>query len=268
VKVQSLNLRFSLSERIYTFRINSVPVPSRHPLEPLPGGLVEPGPWHYRADYLSVYFRADKGRLQQVLPRGLAVGDGTCLAYVCKIRSSSEGGLPQNQSDPGLTVYGEAAYGVGCSFEGKTGIFFPVMWVDKAWSLARGWLNGYSKNYADVIQMSGEGNSWSGNATSGGTTVLSIETVTENRGDKSDLLNFGATFGRRRFPKTDESQSEVDELVEIVKASGGISDVRTGSGRLQLDPREGLGDLEVVCGLAYKSEFTISGAKVLRPTTW
>lgn len=109
----------------------------RHPLIPGVGEFIEPGPWHYGADYVGVYFMAEKNRLQGFLPEGLRVGDGSCIAYVCEIVSVSERNPGMLSEDPDRTVYGEAAFGIGCSYDGKPGVYFPVLWVDKDWSLVR-----------------------------------------------------------------------------------------------------------------------------------
>src|SRR2546428_8409826 len=108
--------------------------------------LVEPGPWHYGVDYLSVYFRGEPGPLQKLIPRFFEVrGHGAGVAYVSEFVSVSEGMPDATFENPERTIYREAALGVACSWRGKAGVYFPVMWVDKDWSLARGWLNGYAK---------------------------------------------------------------------------------------------------------------------------
>ncbi|MDA4129027.1 MAG: acetoacetate decarboxylase family protein [Thaumarchaeota archaeon] len=248
---------------------------SGHPLEPAPGGLVEPGPWHYGADYIGVYFKAERETLQALLPKGLQVGDGTCLAYVCEIISYSENGSHDANQDPERTQYGEAAYGIGCSFKGNPGIYFPLMWVDKVWSLARGWFNGYAKRYAEKVIMTKfhplnpymvsarEDSELSGYASSGGEKVFSLRVKLLKRGEKADLVNFGATYGLRRFPRTSEGQVQVNELVEVQKYNARTSDVWSGEGKVWFSGIEEMGELNMVRGVMYRSGFSISGAKVL-----
>ena len=74
-------------------------------------------------------------------------------------------------------------------------------------------------------------------------------------------MSFGATFGFRRLPATDDTQGTVEEPVEIKKSNSRSSDVWLGRGALQttLD----VGEPEVTGGAVYRSGFTISGSTAL-----
>lgn len=247
----------------------------RHPLSPAAGAFIEPGPWHYGADYIAVYFKAEKNLLQRLLPEGLTAGDGTCVAYVCEIISVSEKNPGLLHEDPDRTIYGEAAFGIGCSYEGNAGVYFPVMWVNKDWSLVRGWLNGYPKRLAEKIAMTrvhaenplvnsvSAGSTLSGYCIAGGKKVLSLKVRLERKGAKEDLMAFGATFGVRRFPATDPSQNSISELVEVLKYNSRSSDVWVGQGEVTLDSADQVGRTQLLRGVSYKSGFSIRGANVL-----
>jgi len=244
-----------------------------HPLVLGKTSAVEKGPWHYGADYVTVYFEADVSKLSLLVPRPFEVATGACMAYVCEIVSVSDSGAEMVSSNPERTIYCEAAVGVKCRFREKRGIFFPVMWVTTEWSLLRGLVNGYQKRLADRISLTklhplnpglgpiAPGTKFAGFCVKGNETTLSVKVEVEKPGKPSDLPAFGSTFGLRRFPQTDVSQEGIDEAVEILKSNARVSDVWLGSGSVQtsLD----LGKLKALNGAIYKSGFTISGSRVL-----
>jgi hypothetical protein len=246
-----------------------------HPLVPGPTSAVEKGPWHYGADYISIYFKGDSSRLTHLVPPPFRVHDGSCMAYVCEIISVADSGVEMVSTQPDRTIYREAAVGVKCRFGERDGIFYPVMWVTTEWSLLRGILNGYQKRLADNISLTklhplnpglkpvSPGTKFGGFCVKGSERMLFLSVSVKKPGSPSDLPSFGATFGMRRFPRTEKTQAEVDEPVEILKSNSKVSDVWLGDGSLEtvLD----VGKTEVSSGAVYKSGFTISGSKVLRP---
>jgi len=246
---------------------------SDHPLVPGPSSAIERGPWHYGADYVSVYFQGDVRPLAKLVPKAFNVDEGLCMAYVCEIISVGDAGEAMVASRPDRTIYQEAALGVKCRFGDRQGIFYPVMWVTTEWSLLRGILNGYQKRLADRISMTklhplnpglrpaGPGMEFGGFCVKGPETTLKVAVKILKAGSPKDLPSFGTTFGMRRFPKTDQTQGEVDELVEILKSNSKVSDVWVGTGSLSttLD----VGKIDVLSGAVYRSGFTISGSKVL-----
>ncbi len=244
-----------------------------HPLMPGDTSAIEKGPWHYGADYVSVYFKGEPAKLASLVPTPFEVGDGQCMAYICEIISVSDSGADLVASAPDRTIYQEAAVGVGCAYRGRPGVYFPVMWVTTEWSLLRGLVNGYQKRLADRIALTklhplnpglkpiAPGMRFSGFCVKGGQRTLSVNVTVKKQGDASDLPKFGATYGRRVFPQTDKSQQHVDEPVEVTKSNSRVSDVWLGEGSLEttLDLGRPMG----VTGAVYRSGFTISGSKVL-----
>jgi hypothetical protein len=247
---------------------------TEHPFLPGPSSAVEPGPWHYGADYVAVYFTGELSRLEKLVPRPFVVEGGRCIAYVCEIVSVGDSGAGMVSSRPDRTVYQEAAVGVQCRAREKKGVFYPVMWVTTEWSLLRGLLNGYQKRLADRISLTklhplnpglkpvSPGAEFGGFCVKGPETTLTIKVKVERSGTPQDLPSFGATFGMRKYPRTEPSQGAVDEPVEITKSNSRTSDVWLGSGSVEttLD----VGTPNEVSGAVYRSGFTISGAKPLR----
>ncbi|HYA56061.1 MAG TPA: acetoacetate decarboxylase family protein [Nitrososphaerales archaeon] len=245
-----------------------------HPLVPGPTSAIETGPWHYGADYVSVFFKGEFPSLKQLVPPPFVVDDGVCMAYVCEIISVADSGADMVSTRPDRTLYQEAAVGVKCRYKEKPGIFFPVMWVTTEWSLLRGLLNGYQKRLADRISMTklhplnpglkpiSPGAKFGGFCVKGPGQTLSLEVAVEKAGITSDLPSFGATYGVRRFPPTGAGQEGVDEPVEILKSNSRVSDVWIGTGSVKTKLE--VGRIEPWYGAVYRSGFTISGSKPLK----
>jgi hypothetical protein len=244
-----------------------------HPLAPGDSSAIERGPWHYGADYVTVYFEGDPTALSELVPRPFEVADGRCMAYVCEIVSVSDSGAEMVATEPDRTVYQEAALGVGCLYRGRPGVFFPVMWVTTEWSLLRGLLNGYQKRLADKIALTKlhplnpglkhitPGMQLGGFCVKGSHRTLSVRVTVKKAGTPSDLPTFGVTYGRRVFPRTNESQGLVQEAVEILKSNARISDVWLGDGSVETTLP--IGKPKSITGAVYRSGFTISGSRVL-----
>lgn len=236
---------------------------------------IEKGPWHYGADYASVYFQGDPEAMGSLLPPHFKVAGGEGVAYVCDIVSVSDGEPGMVARQPDRTVYQEAALGVRCSLAGKAGVFYPVMWVSTEWALLRGLLNGYQKRLADKIALTrihplnprltplGPGSELGGFCVKGGARTLSVSLRLSRQGSSSDLPSFGATFGLRAFPATDPSQEEVFEPVEIMKSNSRVSNVWLGGGEFESSLE--LGETAVTSAAAYMAGFTISGSRALDP---
>jgi acetoacetate decarboxylase len=272
MKVQSRMQAHGTSQPFFTFG-GARPEVLDHPLSPGPTSAIEKGPWHYGADYIAVYFKADASALAQLVPKPFVVDGGLCNAYVCEIVSVGDSNPEMAATRPDRTVYQEAAVGVKCRYHDRDGVFYPVMWVTTEWSLLRGLLNGYQKRLADRISMTklhplnpglkpaAPGSELGGFCVKGPETTLSLRVRIERQGSPADLPSFGTTFGMRRFPQTGPDQGMVEEPVEILKSNSKVADVWIGSGEVSttLD----VGEMHTLKGASYRSGFTISGSKAL-----
>ncbi|MDG6985386.1 MAG: acetoacetate decarboxylase family protein [Nitrososphaerota archaeon] len=257
---------------LFTFDYRSIQVLD-HPLAPGRTSAIEEGPWHYGADYIAVYFKGEQRLLKNLVPSPFVVDDGMCVAYICEIVSVSDASRDMVATRPDRTLYNEAALGVKCSYKGRPGVYYPVMWVTTEWSLLRGLLNGYQKRLADRISLTklhplnpglgpvAPGTEFGGFCVKGPDPTLSISVKVIRQGSPSDLVSFGTTFGMRMYPSTHESQTGVDEPVEILKSNSKVSDVWVGTGSLKTSIE--VGDVHPISAASYKSGFTISGSKVL-----
>jgi acetoacetate decarboxylase len=257
---------------LYTLHPGAASV-TDHPLALGGSSAVERGPWHYGADYVSVYFKGERAKLRRLVPKPYEVGDGTGVAYVCEIVSVAENAAEMVSTHPDRTLYREAALGVACVFAGRPGVFYPVMWVTTEWSLLRGLVNGYQKRLAEAIVLTrrhplnpglnpaGPGTTESGFCVKGGERVLSLSVTVKRRGEPDDLPSFGSTYGMRYYPASRGSRSSVSEPVEMLKSNSRASGVLLGDGKMQTVLETG--KTTMTGGAVYSAGFTISGASVL-----
>jgi acetoacetate decarboxylase len=248
--------------------------------------VVQAPPYHYGADYITVYFKSDPDKLQYFLPKSLKVTDGSAVAYVSDfVCTVSENDLDAPFEDPAQTTYHEAAVGIRCEYNGRPGVYYPFMWVDRDWSLVRGWSLGYSKKLADDIHMTrlykyvpkvpfyGPGARLSGYCSRHGSRILSLSLEITRKGSPSDIVSSPSVFGLRYFPSNAEGQNEINELVEIQKGNAKFGEeIWYGKARLSFhDSRNEevakIEPIEPLCGLWYQFGFTNYGSKVLERTS-
>ncbi|QEH79104.1 acetoacetate decarboxylase [Sphingomonas sp. C8-2] len=238
--------------------------------------LVDDAVYGWGADMLTVYLRCDPARLQALLPAGLKVADGLCMAYVGAFQSTSEDQPAAMLRNPAGAVYNEAALSIACTHGDRRGYFPAFVWVDKEWSLIRGWLNGYPKKigaitlarphpYNPVTGGLREGAVVGGICARHGFTLFRLGLTVTRAGDAGDLRSRPATFGHRHWPALHPTQTPVSELVEVNRTDLRVGDVWAGEPFIELGsaPDEALdcfADHEVLAGVTYSYGFRIGGA--------
>lgn len=251
-----------------------------------PGGdasLVDDCPYGWGADMLVVYLHCDPARLQALLPPGLIVANGLCMAYIGAFQSASEDRPEAMLHNPAGAVYHEAALSIACSYGDRHGYFPAFVWVDKEWSLVRGWLNGYPKKIGQVTlarphpynPVSGglrENGVVGGICARHGFTLMRLGLRLERAGTPQDLRSRPATFGHRHWPALHPTQTAVSELVEVNRRDLTVGDVWIGEPFVEIGdaPDEALDtfrDHETLGGVIYSYGFRIGGATLLEPIT-
>lgn len=209
--------------------------------------VVQAPPYYYGADYITVYFKSDPEKLQYFLPDQLKVSDGSAVAYVSDfVCTVSENDMEAPYNDPAQATYREAALGIRCSYRGNPGIYYPFMWVDRDWSLVRGWALGYSKKLADDIQLTrlhryvpkvpyyGPGVKLSGYCARHGSRLLSVSLEIKRKGTSKDIISPPSVYGWRYFPANSSGQNSVNELVEIQKGNAKLGEeIWYGEGKVE-----------------------------------
>jgi acetoacetate decarboxylase len=112
--------------------------------------LVAPPPWHYSGDFIVIEFQADPDAARSFLPRALDPGDdiGAAAAIFADWQSCSDTG--DELVDPIRSQYKEFYVVLACRYRGEPVTRCPLMWVDKGFSLARGWIQGFPKKPGSV----------------------------------------------------------------------------------------------------------------------
>ena len=115
-------------------------------------------PWNFGVDIFAVNFKTDVEEIRKLLPEPLELSkeepDG---AYVWfgdwqGIWSGAENMLEVN---PERVQYRECLLGVRCSYKGVEGHRVVYIWVDKDFSMLRGWFMGFPKKFGHVHIGSG-----------------------------------------------------------------------------------------------------------------
>jgi len=112
--------------------------------------LVPYPPWHYVGDFLVIEYWADPAAAASFLPEGLEPHPdaGRCAAVFADWQScSSSGG---ELTDPSRSQYKEFFVVCNALLDGEEVTTCPVIWVDRDFALARGWIQGFPKKLGSI----------------------------------------------------------------------------------------------------------------------
>lgn len=112
--------------------------------------LVPKGPWQYAFIGIGAHYEADEKKLKELVPKPLVLEGNEVFAYLAEIISFSPNAADLNVEAPDLVQYSEAAFFLRTSFQGKTYIYCPYMWVDSDLPFMRGLLAGWPKKLAKI----------------------------------------------------------------------------------------------------------------------
>lgn len=110
-------------------------------------------PWNFAVDVFAIQYRTDPAEIAKLLPEPLEPSrDEPDVAYVW---FGDWQGLWQGHDDmlavnPERCLYTECLIGVRCSYGGVEGHRVVYIWVDKDFSLARGWFMGFPKKVGEI----------------------------------------------------------------------------------------------------------------------
>jgi acetoacetate decarboxylase len=107
-------------------------------------------PWHYSGDFLVVEYDADPEAACSFLPPELELGDppGAMAAIFADWQSCSDSG--EELLDPIRSQYREFFVVIAARHGEEPVTRCPLMWVDKGFSLYRGWLQGFPKKEGSI----------------------------------------------------------------------------------------------------------------------
>ena len=112
--------------------------------------LVPTPPWHFAGDMLVVEFWADPAAVAGLLPDGLTAPEdsGRMAAIFVEWQSCSD-----DQSeliDPSRSQYREFLVTISARYGDRAVGYCPYIWVDRDFSMYRGWIQGFPKKYGTV----------------------------------------------------------------------------------------------------------------------
>ena len=113
--------------------------------------MVPGPPWHYSGDLLTIEYRAAPGSVARWLPDPLepTEEDPDAVAVIFADWQSCSDTF-EELLDPVRSQYKEAFVVVRCRYRGETYSRCILIWVDKDFSMVRGWHQGYPKKLGSI----------------------------------------------------------------------------------------------------------------------
>lgn len=110
-------------------------------------------PWHFAVDIFAVHYRADPAEIAKLIPEPLEPSkEEPDAAYVWfgDWQGIWGGWHDMLAINPERVQYQECLLGVRCSYKGIEGQRVVYIWVNKDFSMARGWFMGFPKKFGSV----------------------------------------------------------------------------------------------------------------------
>jgi acetoacetate decarboxylase len=249
--------------------------------------LVPPPPWHYVGDFLVIEYWAEPGAVQAVLPPGLEphTDAGRCAALFVDWQSCSDS--REELDDPIRSQYREFFVVVNALLDGEPVTTCPYIWVDRDFSLARGWVQGFPKKLGSIHMTrlfplrSNAGPELAPGARFAGTLAagdrrLAFGAVTlERESDVGPTHNDPPLVNVRHFPRLAAGRHDEPAVHELVRARSrdrAISPIWEGSAELELypAPNEELAALAPVRagkGFRFTFAYTVDDLETVRDYT-
>ncbi|HDR8040748.1 TPA: acetoacetate decarboxylase family protein [Bacillus cereus] len=112
--------------------------------------LIEAPPWGFGGDSLEVSFEVDLQMFCRFLPEPFELSSQPGLISVTFVDMTSLGNPELAYANPERTQYRECLIKMHCKFKDQEGWFVPLSWVDKDFSLLRGFIQGFGKKLGNI----------------------------------------------------------------------------------------------------------------------
>ena len=241
-------------------------------------------PWHYSGEMLTIEYRTDPARVEELLPDGvdLAREDPGAVALIWADWQSC-GDDFEEILDPVRSQYKECFAVVRCQWEGETWSRCVYIWVDKDFALVRGYHQGYPKKLGSIwmtrpITVGRAGPRLETGARFGATLVAADRRLAQARFsltgpvDTPGFVNGHPMLHNRVWPSIESDGTQaLDELVTMRGYDGEIDDVWAAEAELELfdSPSEELSLLapqEIIGGYYHRVGVSWNGGTTLRRT--
>lgn len=248
-------------------------------------------PWDFGVDLLSVQYRTDPDQIRKLLPEPLELSrEQPDVAYVWfgDWQGLWEGDRNMLGVNPERTLYTECLIGVRCSYNGVEGHRVVYIWVDKDFSLTRGWFMGFPKKIGTVamgttnrhlhalnpsMKPCGPGNQYAAICESHGERLVTASIkVTEKIGPDQLPKPFGTDlFHTLHFPSADvndRSKPLLHQLVQTVSSNTSFGELWKGTGELeyhasQFEEHTALAPKEILGAYIIPVGFRIEGTRLV-----
>ncbi len=249
--------------------------------------LLPPTPWHYSGDLLTVEYRTDPGEIRKLLPDDVHLAhddeDPGAVAFIwADWQSCGDDG--SELLDPVRSQYREAFVVVRCRYDGVLYSRCLFIWVDKDFSLVRGYLQGYPKKIGSVHQTRPitvgragprlEPGGRFGMTLAASDRRLAEATVTlESLGESNGFVNGHPMLHHRWFPGIElDGRDSLDEVVTMSGVNVELGPVWRGSATIELfdSPTEELRKIaprEIIGGYFRSVGTTFAGGRTLRDSS-
>ena len=251
------------------------------------GGL----PWDFGVDILSIQYRTNPDEIRKLLPEPLELSkEEPDVAYVWfgDWQGLWEGDRGMLGVNPERTQYTECLIGVRCSYNGVEGHRVVYIWVDKDFSLTRGWFMGFPKKIGTVhmgtrnrflhdlnpsMQSCGPGSKYAAICESHGERLVTAAiNVEEKIGPNGLPKPFGTDlFHTLHFPSADvngQGKPLLHQLVQTVSSNTKFGELWKGTGELEYHPslfeeHTGIAPKELLGAYIIPVGFRIEGTQLI-----
>jgi acetoacetate decarboxylase len=242
-------------------------------------GIVPPPPWHYSGDFLIAEYRTDPEAVVALLPDELepAEDPGAVAAIFADWQSCSADF--HELVDPIQSQYHEFFIVVGARFRGEPVSRCVYIWVDKDFSMYRGWIQGFPKKLASIhvtrVFAAGKatpqieaGARFGGTCSANDRQIARMVVTLEQLSETGPRVNDPPMYNTRHFPAASGGDPSVFELVRAGGRDREVSPIWEGSAELHLydDTLEDLRAIaprEMLRGYRFSFGYTVDGVEVV-----
>ncbi len=249
--------------------------------------LVPAPPWHYAGDFLVIEFWADPVAAASFLPEGLDPHPdaGRAAALFVDWQSRSDAG--DELLDPSRSQYREFFVVLNALLDGEEVTTCPLIWVDRDFALARGWLQGFPKKLGSVWVTRrfgleskadpglGPGSTFAGTCAAYDRRLAEGTVTLERVSEAGPTHNDPPLVNVRHFPRLTAGRHDDPAVHELVRARSrdrAASEVWEGSATLRFfdAPSEELASLAPVSvgkGFRFSFAYTVDDLETARDLT-
>ncbi|SDF91213.1 Acetoacetate decarboxylase [Fontibacillus panacisegetis] len=241
--------------------------------------LVEKPPWYFGGDGIEVIYRTNIESFRKFVPYPLEVSELNGVVSITMVDMTSVSSEDMAYLHPEKTQYKECLIKFHCKYKGKQGWYVPLTWVDKDFSLLRGFLLGFGKKMGQInITKLHNLNSLIGSQRKGtmmkavcesfnGIHVeINLELLEQT---EKDEYAGNSMFVMRHYPDIhDANEVSVHELIELVVDQAVKTDIWKANGDVRIESFSDeeisvLQPKEILAARTFSEGFVLHGGKVL-----